>query len=129
MFEAVPAPLTGWRSNPLVETITLNGWDFTAATIRIEVRDRRDGGMLRAGLDQVGTLAAEGVKIDVATVLGQPVTTLRIRINEATMEAMPAAPVPGEDIELSWGMHITPAGELKFMAFDGPFIVKASAPA
>lgn len=130
MFETVTAPLVGWRSNAFVETIRLVGWDFTGADIRLEVRDRRDGGALRAGLDDVVSSSAEGVTITVTEEDGVDVTTLGIRINESTMEAMPDAPEPGDDIELVWGMHIDPAGSsLKFMAFDGPFTVKASAPA
>lgn len=128
-FETVNAPLIGWRSNPLVETITIDGVDLTGATIRLEVRDRRDGGTLRAALDTVTTSAAEGVRISVATVSGRPMTTLTIRINQTTMNAMPAAPEPGADVTIAWGMHITPTGELKFMAFDGPFLIKASVPA
>lgn len=130
MFETVSAPLVGWRTNALVETIVINGLDLTGATFRLEVRDRADGGTLRAGLDTVATSASEGVRIvSVETVDGVPVTTLGVRINETTMEAMPAAPEAGDDIELHWGMHITPSGELKFMAFDGPLTVKASVPA
>lgn len=130
MFETVTAPLEGWRTNPLIETIVLNGWDYTGATIRLEVRDRRDGGALRAGLDTVASAASEGVRIASVTTAGViPTTTLVIRINETTMEAMPAAPEAGDDIPMVWGMHITPLGGLKFMAFDGPFTVKASVPA
>lgn len=130
MFETVTATLKGVRTAPLVEPegqIVLNGWDFTGATFRLEVRDRRNGGALRAGLDTVASAAAEGVRIvSVETADGIPVTTLGIRINETTMEAMPEGE-PGEDVELAWGLHITPSGGTKFQAFDGPFIVKASA--
>ena len=131
MFETVNAPLGGARSVPLVEPegeIILVGWDFSAADFLLEVRDRPNGGALRAQLSKVSTAAAEGVRIvSVETVDSLPVTKLGIRINETTMEAMPEAE-PGEDVTLSWGMHITPAGGTKFLAFEGPFTVKASTP-
>lgn len=131
MFDTVfGVPLAGVRSAALVEPegeFVFAGWDFTGATFRLEVRDRRNGGELRAALDTVATAAEEGVRIaSVEMVEGLPVTTLRIRINETTMEAMPE-PDPGEDAKLFWGLHVTPAGGIKFQAFDGPFTVKASA--
>jgi hypothetical protein len=129
LFEAVPAPIEAWRTNPHVEVINITGLDWTGAAFRLEVRDRRDGGQIRATLNEVGSPTTEGVYLSVATVDGVPVSTLSVRFNEATMEAMPAAPEPGDDAELYWGMHITPSGGVKFMAFDGPFTVKASVPA
>ncbi len=131
MFKTVTAALEGSRTAPLVEPegeIILEGFDLTGAAFRMEVRDRRDGGMLRAALDTVTSATAEGVRIvSVETVDGIPITTLGIRINETTMESMPAAPEPGDNNEIAWGMHITPDDGAKFEAFDGPFIVKASA--
>ena len=128
LFQTVPAPMSGWRSNPLVETIIINGIDFTGAAFLLEVRDRRDGGALRAGLTNAAP-GAEGISMSVATVEGVPVSTLQIRFDEATMEGMPPATEVGDDLTIVWGMHITPSGGTKFMAFDGPFTIKASAPA
>lgn len=130
MFPTVrTAPLRGARSAALVETIVIDGIDLTGATFRLEVRDRRDGGALRAGLDTVVSAAAQGVRIvDVDTSGALPVTTLGIRINETVMEAMPVGD-PGEDVSLWWGMHVTPAGGTKFLAFDSKFTVEASTPA
>ena len=129
LFQTVPAPMSGWRSNPLDETIIINGIDLTGAAFLLEVRDRRDGGALRATLTtQVS--AVEGVYLSsVETVEGVPVSTLQIRFDEATMEAMPLPTEVGDDLTIVWGMHITPSGGTKFMAFDGPFTIKASAPA
>lgn len=131
MFPTVRnAPLRGARSAALIETIVIDGLDLTDATFRLEVRDRRDGGTLRAGLDTVTTASAEGVRVvSVDTGGALPVTTLGIRINETTMEAMPDAPEPGDDVTIWWGMHITPNGGVKFLAFDSTFTVEASTPA
>lgn len=131
MFPTIrSAPLRGARSAALIETIVIDGLDLTGATFRLEVRDRRDGGALRAALDTVVSLSAEGVRIVSVDTSGTlPVTTLGIRINETTMEAMPDAPEPGDDVSLWWGMHITPSGGVKFLAFDSTFTVEASTPA
>lgn len=131
MFPTVrTAPLRGARSTALIETIVIDGIDLTDADFRLEVRDRRDGGSLRAGLDTVATASAEGVRIvSVDTSGALPVTTLGIRINETTMEAMPDAPEPGDDVDLWWGLHITPSGGIKFLAYDSTFTVEASTPA
>lgn len=124
------AALRGARSAALIETIVIDGLDLTDAEFRLEVRDRRDGGDLRAALDTVATASAQGVRVvDVDSSGALPVTTLGIRINETVMEAMPAAPEPGDDVTLWWGMHITPDGGTKFLAFDGPFTIEASTPA
>ena len=130
MFPTVrTAPLRGARSVALTETIVIDGLDLTGATFRLEVRDRRNGGQLRAGLDTVASGAAEGVRIvDVDTSGELPVTTLGIRINETSMEAMPETE-PGENQVLWWGMHITPSGSPKFLAYDSTFTVEASTPA
>lgn len=126
------AALRGARSAAFVDTIVIDGEDLTDAVFRLEVRDRRDGGELRAGLDTVASAGAEGVRVVSVDTSGDlPVTTLGIRINETTMEAMPGEADgldPGEDVTIWWGMHITDGG-LKFLAFDGPFTVEASTPA
>lgn len=134
MFATVNAPLRGARSVALTAPeaeFIIRGLDFTGAQFRMEVRDRRNGGVLRAALDTVTSAAAQGVRlVSVETIDGIPVSKIHARINETTMEAMPTDPAdPGTDVSIWWGMHITPAGGLKFLAFDGPFIVEASTPA
>lgn len=134
MFATVNAPLEGARSVALTAPeaeFIIRGINFTGAQFRLEVRDRRNGGVLRAALDTVTTASAEGVRlVSVETIDGIPVSKIHARINETTMEAMPLDPAdPGADVSIWWGMHITPTGGLKFLAFDGPFIVKASTPA
>lgn len=129
MFQTVRGvPLRGARSAALTATFLIAGIGaLTGATFRLEVRDRRNGGQLRAGLDTVVSASAEGVRlITVDTVDGVTVNSIGVRIDESTMEAIPSAE-PGESETIVWGLHITPPGGLKFEAFDGPFIVEASA--
>ena len=133
LFETVTAPITAWRSVMHEERINLVlPVNLIGSVFRLEVRDHRNGGMLRAALDTVSTAAAEGVRIEGVDDLGDGIVRNRIiaRFNETTMEAMPLNPVdPEADHTLVWGMHMTPSGGSKFMAFDGPFIVKAGVPA
>ncbi|QQN73881.1 hypothetical protein [Croceicoccus sp. YJ47] len=127
LFPTVAAPLVAWRATPLVEQIIVEGFDLSSATFRLEVRDRRDGGQLRAGLNNASN-GNEGIEVTgVETIDGMPVTFIELRIDQATIDAMPPAPEAGEDVALVWGMFILTVGGSKFMAFDGPFILKASA--
>lgn len=131
MFQTVRnVSLAGARSVPMTAPeleFIFEGFDLTDATFRLEVRDRRNGGQLRAGLDTVTTSAAEGVQLlSVDTADGVTTSIVHARINETTMEAMPESD-PGEDETIWWGLHITPSGGVKFEAFEGPFTIKASA--
>jgi hypothetical protein len=56
-------PLGGDRWTPFVRTLTFEGLDFTGATFKLQVRDRKDGGQLRADLATVGSASAEGVRL------------------------------------------------------------------
>lgn len=127
------------RWEPFVHVFRYEGQNLTGATIIAEVRDRRDGGFVRATLATVGSVGTEGITIvSVANedidfggdigVLNVPVTTLSMRINEATMEAMDVAPdagEPGEDGVVWWDKQITPAGGVKYRALEGTFTVHA----
>src|SRR3546814_13639866 len=84
---------------------------------RSQVRDRKDGGFVRA--DMTVTLAS------VTTDEGVPTSTVDLEIPEATMEAMDAATEAGDDAKIWWDLHITPSGGVKFVALEGPFTVKA----
>lgn len=114
------------RWTPFVETIDFVGLDLTGATMKMQVRDRKDGGFVRADLTTVPSNGTEGVSlVSVVTTAGVPTSRLSIRINEPTMEAMSAATEPGEDAQIWWDIHITPAGGVKFVALEGPFIIMA----
>lgn len=135
-------PSTGWcdlaanRWEPFVNVFRFEGRDFTGATFAAEVRDRKDGGFARASLATVSSVGAEGIKlVSVATeaidfggetgVLDVPVSTLSLRINEATMEAMAVAREAGDDGTIWWDMQVTPAGGVKYRALEGIFTVRA----
>lgn len=130
LFETAVFPLAGDRFTPLVDTIEVVGIDLTGATFKMQVRDRKDGGTVRADLATVGSVGTEGVTLVGVTTDGDavPTSTLSFRINEATMEAMPDSAdglEAGADVPLWWDMHITPSGGVKFVAFAGVFTVRA----
>ena len=122
--------LTADRWTPFVWDIDFEERDLTGAAFAVEVRDRRDGGFVRATLGTV-TTEVQGVRLlGVATVDGVVVSSIRMRISEATMEAMTNAAdagLLGSDGAAWWDMHITPAGGDKAVALAGPFIIKAGA--
>lgn len=119
-------PLVARRRVPFPLQIEVQGLDLTGAVFKMQVRDRKDGGFVRADLVTVSSASAEGVRlIGVETIDDVTVSTIGIRINETTMEAMNAATEIGQDAVIWWDMHITPSGGIKQVYFEGPFTVKA----
>lgn len=128
MYDAAPLPLMAARWTPFDCEIEFEGYDFTGATFAMQVRDRRDGGFVRATLATV-TGDVEGVRLlSVTTTADLPTSIIRILIAEATMEAMNNAGdagLLGQDGVAWWDMHVTPAGGRKFVAAAGPFTIVA----
>lgn len=120
-------PLNGDRWTPFVRTLTFRGIDLTSAVMKAQVRLLPDaGGSALVDLATVGSIATEGLKlVSAGTVDGVMTSVVNMRINEATMEAMPAAPVLGDDWEGEWDMHITPNGGVKEKYLYGSFAVRA----
>lgn len=130
MFDTATLPLVAGRWVPFVYDIDIVGINLTGATFAAQVHDTLDrtAGTPRATLT-TQTTDIEGVRLTgVATTDGVPTSTVRIRINEATMEAMDVAndaAANGTDGNAFWDMHITPSGGDKFLAFAGTFTIKA----
>lgn len=111
------------RWTAFVATLEFDGVNWTGATFLMQVRllpDNPNSPLIT--LPTVSTASAEGVRI-ISVVAG--VTTVGIRINETTMEAMPAATSLGDDATFFWDMHVTPAGGVKQRYLAGKFIVRA----
>ena len=121
-------PLTGGRWVPFKPyEIEFRGVDLTGASFAAQVRLTRDTpGTPLISLTGASS-PAEGISVSVDASGDLPVSTIQIRINEATMEGLPAAGEVGDDLELFWDMHITPSGGTKAVYFEGPFIVKGGA--
>lgn len=131
-----------------IRTLAFVGYDFTGATFKSQVRQTKDsGGTPLADLSTVTLSTAEGVRLiygGTDTVANHitagrlsevppgftaassiAVSQLGIRINEATMEAMPLGAEVGDDAEAAWDLHVTPSGGLKDKFAGGKFVIRA----
>lgn len=140
--------LAGGRWVPLVHEIEVQGVDLTGAVLAAQVRLTPDAsGAALVDLLQVTTAAAQGVMLvyagtdtianhiaatrlseipeGMATSDSLALTVIGIRVNETVMEAMLFPGERGDDVALSWDMHITPAGGNKQVWFEGSFVVEA----
>lgn len=115
------------RWEPFVHTIDFVGFDWSAANFIAQVRMTRDAtGSALVDLSTVGSVGTEGITVvEVVMTAGVPTTTVSMRINEATMEALPAAGEVGDDIVLYWDMQVTPSGGVKARWLEGTFTVHA----
>lgn len=119
-------PLSADRFTPFIATLTFAGIDLTGAVMKAQVRDRKDGGTVRADLATVTLANTEGLRLlSAGLVAGVMTSVVYMRINEATMDAMPEAAPIGDDLELYWDLHVTPSGGVKGVYLYGPFIVRA----
>jgi hypothetical protein len=109
------------RWTPFVRTLQIGGLSLTSATISMQVRQYYDApGSALVSLSTVGSPSTEGIYIASAT-------ELSIRINEWTMEDLPAATEVGDDLVLYYDIHITPSGGVKQVYVRGTFTVRGGA--
>lgn len=143
-------PLEDDRFSPFERWLAFVGMDFTGATFKAQVRARKDGGALYATLNTVTTPTTEGIRLLYAgtdTITNHiaagrleeappgyeasdavALSWVYMRINEATMEAMPYGTERGDDADfLWWDMLITPSGGSKDQWLYGAFKVRAGA--
>ena len=104
------------RFAPHSDYIDFEGFNLTGAVFKLQIRDRKNGGTVRA--DIVPT-------VSVATIDGLSVSRVAWTISESVMEAMPLAAEASADVVLFKDIHITPAGGAKFVPFEGTFTVKS----
>ena len=112
MALAARLPLAAWRNEVCVRTIRIVGLDLTdwaaAGKVRAQVRLRPDTpGAALIDLATVTTAAAEGIKLEsVAITDGVPTSTLALRINKTTMEALPYSGEIGDDSRFFWALQL-----------------------
>lgn len=113
------------RWEPFVHTFDFEGFNLTGAAIIAQVRLTPDAsGSALIDLTTVGSVGTQGITITGTSTVGSVTTThLSMRINESTMEALPAPTEVGDDLTLYWDMQITPSGGVKYRALEGTFIV------
>lgn len=122
--------LVAQRWTPYVYVIDFPGLDFTGATMAMDVRLYRDAP--GAALVALGNAAsnAQGLSVSVATEDDVTTSSVQIRINETTLEALLLNSTPaahGKDVGLVYDLHITGGGFIKTRWIEGSFTVRAGA--
>lgn len=119
--------LVAQRWTPYVYVIDFEGYDFSAATFAMDWRLYRDAEFAQLSLANAAS-NAEGISCSVATVGGVPTSSVQIRVNETTLEAMLlGAGTPGADVSLYQDLHITGGGLPKTRWIEGKVIIRAGA--
>src|SRR4028118_2181641 len=99
-------PLRGGRWEPFELEIELLGVDLSGATVEMPVRLYRNApGQPLIALGQVAP-PAQGITF--AVLDGN--STIRVLINETTMEGLPFSGEPGEDSEFQYDIQVTRPG-------------------
>src|SRR3546814_19849610 len=111
MFDTGRLPLAANRWTPFAYSVAFIGYDFTGATFKAQVRDRKDGGFVRA--DMTVTLASA------TTDEGVPTSNVDLEIHEATMEAMDAATAAGDDAKTWRDLEIKASGGVQMGGVGG----------
>jgi len=120
------ARLTAGRYVPFVHSVFVEGLDLSAATFKGQLRDRWNGGAIRADLATVGSASAEGIRFVALTWLnGRPVSELGIRINKSTMVAVPVDQAdPEAAVALVFDIHVERTATMPEVLLRADFIVQ-----
>lgn len=121
MIQAAIANVSANRHTPWIFEILWRNMDLTGAAFQAQIRTLPDaGGGALVDLFEA-PLGSQGIN---AALVGSD-TNIVFQIDEATMEALPAAAEIGADLVLYWDVQITPAGAIKEVYFKGTFTVLA----
>ena len=116
MFPTASYPIRTGRYVPHSDYIDVIGYDFSDATFKMQVRDRPNGGQVRADITPT---------VSVSILEGVPVSRVSWSIAENIMESMPVDPIdPSKPVSLYYDLHITPSETSKFVAWRGSFIIE-----
>lgn len=115
------------RGVAFLDETVFDGFDYSAATFTLEIRRYRDasGSPLVALTNAAAN--AQGISCTVVVTDGWPVSTVRTRINETTIEGLPFSSPRGGDVALQYALDIAGGGHAKLRRMQGAAIVGASA--
>ncbi len=117
MFPTASYDIYADRYVPHTDYLRVRGYDFTGAALSMQVRDRKNGGLVCATITPTLVVTTEDSVL---------ISTITWVIPEATMEAMPLdSATPEADVTLWYDIHLTPSGGTKFIPLEGRFIVDA----
>jgi hypothetical protein len=127
MIETTPLRLAADRWTAFLLTLDFDGADFTGAIFAMHVRLSRDApGVPLIALGMAASSLVQGVRLISVTGVGAAaVSSIGVRIDEATMRALPGPSNPGADVTWYWDLHVTPTGATKQRYLGGEFIVRA----
>lgn len=110
---------------PFIDITYFDGYDYSAATFVVELRDYADDGAApRVTLSNAAT-NAQGVSCTVAYTDGIPVSRVVIRINETTLEGLPFTSPPGGDMAFVYALDVAGGGHPKTRRMRGQLILHA----
>lgn len=113
---------------PWVETLAVEGADYSAATFAMEIRNKPgDTGTALVALANA-TAGTQGISctynpayVDPETGEAFAASVITFQINEATMEGLPTASPTDASIDAHYDLQITPSGGVKFLLCYGAF--------
>lgn len=118
------------RWQPFIYTVEFPGFDFTGATMEMQIRAYPDAqGDPLVSLENAIS-SAQGLSVSVvADADDVPTSTVQIRINETTIEGLIAPPIGfGEcnnNVTLAYDLVITGGGYPKTRWMEGAFVIHA----
>ncbi len=124
------------RAYPVPATILIKGWDLTSSPMHAQFRLYPDAATVLLDLPRVTDPAAQGVRlIGVVTGTdGRPWSTVAIQPTRAGTLALPAAPASaaplaeiGDNALFTWGLVVTPPGDVPQYAASGDIIIVGGA--
>ena len=128
MPDPVNRALVAPRWVPFVHSVFVEGADLTGATFAMQVRDRWNGGQIRADLGTVATAAAQGIRLAGVTEFdGLTTSEIGIRINQSTMRAMSAQNAglePDGSLVLVYDLHVERTSGMPEVWMRGTFTVQ-----
>jgi hypothetical protein len=108
--------------------IRLEGLDMTGGSARAQVRLKPDtpgAALIDLSTSGVAGIYDEGIYLTNTVEDGQSIANFSLFIEEATMEALPAAAAVGDNLTLYWDLQITPSGAVAIVLLRGTFTVIA----
>ncbi len=127
MIPVAHVDLLAHRGVPFTDTTDFYGQDYSAADFRVELRRYRDAPEAVLILSTQTNLNAQGISVSVASEDGVPVSSVRIRINETTIEGLQFTSPRGGNLVLQYALDVTGGGLGKHRRMQGAFTVEASA--
>lgn len=127
MIQPAKVDLRAYRGVPFSDVTAYYAVDYSTASFVMEIRATRDqNGPPLVSLSRASS-PVQGVSATVVTPSGIPISSVAIRIDETTIEALAFTRPRGGDLLLFYALDISGGGHDKARRMQGCFIVEASA--